>query len=952
MRIKQLDIYGYGKWVDQTFHLEPGLQVFLGDNEAGKSTMTSFIHSILFGFPTRNSTLLRYEPLASSKYGGRLLADDARFGEVIIERVHGKVTGDVTVTLEDGTVGSDALLDTLLKGVTRETFQNIFSFSLTDIENVQKLNKNELSRYLLNIGAHATDYYLNMVDDFQKNAYNLYRPSGRIPELNKQLSEIKNQEQQLLELEKKNDGYLDLIEKNNAQNEALLALERKQEAAKAQLTNIKELKKEFHLYEEIRELTAEIKEYTLPPLKKDGNSLLEEYKKEISKTNDQLQENNLASQAQKDTFAHPDIIDNYEKYKEEIIALEQNLPEIIEQLSELQRSEASLKSNSERISVLETSLAIERQIAIPTKFSAQEATEVKEWTEELTACEVEQAQLQSEMQNLENQIQLKNQKADQYEEMMWETQTLKQVEEQLQAPKRATSQEAAAPASKAGNERTATKIRLLMRIISAFLLGGAFFATGVWQIITAALGAIVLVLSFLLFKAEPVTDTSSDIENKPTAGILQSEYEKQLTLKKAYETLLGEIDAVQAVYQEKRQKVERSSKQKGNILARWQLLLLAHHLPENLAITQAEEIMEITAELTRLQEERNQLTKTLLSLKTKLEQVIEPISAILAINATTTTTEKIHLFRQYLKELNAELAKEETKLNELNVLQHKKDQLLAHKKGTQNKINHLLEATGVETEDDFLTLYEQKEQRDAKQSRLDFLKENVSNFNSEERLLTKEDISQKEAHISKKLAGLNEAHKEAVMELTSTQLTIQNLEKDGTYTEALQAFENQKAVVQHLVDEWISDKLAAGIIQNTLNQVTKERFEEIIFEVNAYFHLLTDGEYEKIVFNDEELFVQQQDGKVVDVKVLSRGTAEPLYVAIRLAFIINMQDMIKLPLIMDDPFVNFDQKRKENMYRLIEELSDQVQILYFTFDRDVSNHFDDHQLLKLNEIKT
>ncbi|MDN6731077.1 MAG: AAA family ATPase, partial [Atopostipes suicloacalis] len=60
MKIKKLVIYGYGKWIDQTFDLNEDIQIFLGENEAGKSTLMSFIHSIFFGFPTRNSILLRY----------------------------------------------------------------------------------------------------------------------------------------------------------------------------------------------------------------------------------------------------------------------------------------------------------------------------------------------------------------------------------------------------------------------------------------------------------------------------------------------------------------------------------------------------------------------------------------------------------------------------------------------------------------------------------------------------------------------------------------------------------------------------------------------------------------------------------------------------------------------------------------------------------------------------
>lgn len=211
-------------------------------------------------------------------------------------------------------------------------------------------------------------------------------------------------------------------------------------------------------------------------------------------------------------------------------------------------------------------------------------------------------------------------------------------------------------------------------------------------------------------------------------------------------------------------------------------------------------------------------------------------------------------------------------------------------------------------------------------------------------------MDKKEEDLRGKLQNLADENKKAVRKLANTQLSIEHLEKDGTYTEELQQFENQKATAQRLVDEWVSSKIAAGMIQETLSQVTQDRFEEIIFDAETYFHLLTNEEYEKIVFKEEELFVQHRNGHVMDVKVLSRGTAEPLYVAIRLAYIKNTQDMIELPIIMDDPFVNFDRTRQKNMYKLMQRLGHDLQIIYFTFDPTVQDYFDKEQVTTLNEF--
>ena len=105
MRIKTITIYGYGKLENTTIDLDADIQVFFGENEAGKSTIMSFIHSILFGFPTKVQTELRYEPKLQHKYGGKLTVWFPEHGLATIERVKGKAAGDVKVVLENGQKG-------------------------------------------------------------------------------------------------------------------------------------------------------------------------------------------------------------------------------------------------------------------------------------------------------------------------------------------------------------------------------------------------------------------------------------------------------------------------------------------------------------------------------------------------------------------------------------------------------------------------------------------------------------------------------------------------------------------------------------------------------------------------------------------------------------------------------------------------------------------------------
>ena len=111
MIIKSLEIYGYGQFVQRKINFNKGFTEIFGENEAGKSTVQAFIHSILFGFPTKKSKEPRLEPRLGNQYGGKLalIFDDGIEAEV--ERIKGSAQGDVKVYLADGTVRDEAWLN-------------------------------------------------------------------------------------------------------------------------------------------------------------------------------------------------------------------------------------------------------------------------------------------------------------------------------------------------------------------------------------------------------------------------------------------------------------------------------------------------------------------------------------------------------------------------------------------------------------------------------------------------------------------------------------------------------------------------------------------------------------------------------------------------------------------------------------------------------------------------
>ncbi|RKJ08365.1 nucleoside triphosphate hydrolase, partial [Butyricicoccus sp. 1XD8-22] len=175
------------------------------------STIMSFIHSILFGFPTLQQSELRYEPKTHSSYGGKLIFETEKYGEVVIERVKGKAAGDVTVLLEDGPVEAADFLPKLLNGMDKKMYRSIFSCDLQGLQEIQHLKEEEIGKYLIAAATIGTDGLLRVEQQIQKELQELFKPGGRRPMLNDLLKNLRQQDQQLKRAKQESAAYVSLL---------------------------------------------------------------------------------------------------------------------------------------------------------------------------------------------------------------------------------------------------------------------------------------------------------------------------------------------------------------------------------------------------------------------------------------------------------------------------------------------------------------------------------------------------------------------------------------------------------------------------------------------------------------------------------------------------------------------------------------------------------------------
>lgn len=200
MRITGLHIGGFGRFADRSFGpLERPVTVFYGPNEAGKSTLLEFIRRILFGFPSRRGTINEYPPLSGGRHGGRVtIATDA--GEIItIDRTPGRGDGPVSLTTDGGETLSDTELARLLGNHSRSVFQNIFAFTLDELNNESLLNDDSvnLQLYSAGIGAMRLPDALVALDRQKRE---IFVPRGSSQSIPKIATEIERTDSELQQI--------------------------------------------------------------------------------------------------------------------------------------------------------------------------------------------------------------------------------------------------------------------------------------------------------------------------------------------------------------------------------------------------------------------------------------------------------------------------------------------------------------------------------------------------------------------------------------------------------------------------------------------------------------------------------------------------------------------------------------------------------------------------------
>lgn len=233
-------------------------------------------------------------------------------------------------------------------------------------------------------------------------------------------------------------------------------------------------------------------------------------------------------------------------------------------------------------------------------------------------------------------------------------------------------------------------------------------------------------------------------------------------------------------------------------------------------------------------------------------------------------------------------------------------------------------------------------------------KERQADRLSKEQEIKEKNITQNQILKQEFINDLNEDFIENVFNMNYDEISVAIENKEERINELklkLHTKETEKQVMNDKLDDLakVQENLSNALDEqkelNSLNNsynIAKEcmeiAYEKIRDSVSPEFtnelcNLISDisnGKYNKIKFSDTEgLTVEIDDGRYISVENLSIGTIDQMYLALRISSLKTISKE-KMPIILDEAFVYFDDERLKNILEFIHKNYKDNQIIIFT----------------------
>jgi uncharacterized protein YhaN len=189
--------------------------------------------------------------------------------------------------------------------------------------------------------------------------------------------------------------------------------------------------------------------------------------------------------------------------------------------------------------------------------------------------------------------------------------------------------------------------------------------------------------------------------------------------------------------------------------------------------------------------------------------------------------------------------------------------------------------------------------------------------------------------LQERLSELSAARDEAIKVRTEKVQEIRKIESE----EILPSLNLELSEIEeHLIEaqnQLQIDKIAFEVYEKVIERFERDNQDPLIKEAQKYISEIVDQWGDLLFSRDEKGKVQiERDGQggKLPQNSLSEGARALLFLGIRLAFVNKDAEKrgIRLPILCDDPFIHFDDSRREAAMKLFGDIAQNNQVIMFT----------------------
>lgn len=173
------------------------------------------------------------------------------------------------------------------------------------------------------------------------------------------------------------------------------------------------------------------------------------------------------------------------------------------------------------------------------------------------------------------------------------------------------------------------------------------------------------------------------------------------------------------------------------------------------------------------------------------------------------------------------------------------------------------------------------------------------------------------------------------------------IDGSGKAADAMTRAQQSLATVASCAEEYVEVVLARSLLEEQIAAYRDKHQGPLLARARELFQELTLGNYLGLDTDTDDkgtpyLLACGAAGTLVEVAALSTGTRDQLYLALRLAALEHVIGQRgALPVVLDDLFVHFDDRRTAAGLRILDELARRTQVLLFTHHEQVARQASD-----------